>query len=107
MSKRKPFRDIRSTSKLAEAAVALLMGLPNVTWEDKEYSLFLMMVQMSKGLDNPSYTKVMTLCGAWLKLLKRLISRLPEGELRDKWSAEFVKLSEGFEGILEDETNPI
>lgn len=105
MSDRKPFRQIRETTKLAQAAVNLLMGLPNVKWDDREYSLFYMMTTIQGGLQNPSYRRVLTLCGAWLRFLKKLIDRLANDELRSKWQDQFTKLSAGYEELLVERQN--
>lgn len=96
-----PFRDMRVALKLARTEVGVLLGLPNVEWPQSEYATFLAIVDVSKRMDNPTRTQMLTQLGVWLRFYRRLIESLPESSLRANCQTQFDTLSAPYQGLLD------
>lgn len=100
-----PFRDMRQALTAAHAEVQLLLGVPDIEWPQADYALFLSMSNMTLAAhkQNPTRKQVLAMLGAWLRFYKRLVEALPaDNELRGKVQAEFNKVSEPYQGLLND-----
>lgn len=100
MSNKHPFRHMRLTMQLAQAQVALLLGVQGISWEKAEYAMFYVLQNMVKQYDNPTYKQYIVGLAAWLRFYKRLVAKLP-AEARDKVQIEFDKLTADYQDLLE------
>lgn len=100
MSNPIPFRNLRQTLMVINAECAMLLAVEGLEWSKMDYSMFLVMTEMWKKRDNPTYNQMLVFVGAWLRFLKRLIAQLPEGDLKANSEVEFSKVSTGFEELV-------
>ena len=100
-SNRHPFRQMRETIRLCQAQCALLLGSNVFEWPRQEYAMLYIMNSMVRQFDNPGYKQYVGALGAYLRFEKRLVDMLPEGELKTTTSAEWAKVSKGYEDLLE------
>lgn len=102
MSNGTPFRDMRRALTTTQAEIQLLLAAEEIPWSQEEYALFFALVEMTRNLDNPTRTQILTILGVWLRFYRRLIERLPDGDaLHVAALAEFAKLSAPFQHLLE------
>lgn len=95
-------RDMRQTILECRAAIALLLGVKEMYWEDKEYALYSIMSQMwvQSRKDNPTHSQVKVFTGAWLRFLARLIEAMPVGIMRKDLDFQFKNISYGYTELL-------
>jgi len=86
----------------ARAMVAMILGIKELQWADREYALFQVMNDMwvQSRKQNPTRNQVMVFTGAWLRYLERLIVQMPDEHQKAKLLVEFNKLSRGYEKLL-------
>jgi len=84
------------------AAIALLLGVEGMQWANNDYALFEVMSNMwiQSRKHNPTTQQVKIFTGAWLRFLARLVSELPEGDMKRDMQASFEKLARGYESML-------
>jgi hypothetical protein len=99
----------RMREKIFEArtAVALLLGIKEITWPDNDYALFTVMNEMwlASRKSNPTIDQVKVFTGAWMRFLNRLINELPESNLKSTSVTEFEKMARGYEEFLGAKTD--
>lgn len=88
--------------QLVQAQTALLLSVDGLGFTDKDYALFVIMGSMVHKMDNPTRKQYTGALGATLRAYRGMVDRLQEGsDLRRQCEAEWVKLSSGFESLLE------
>lgn len=98
------FTHRRMREKIFEtrAAIALILGIKELQWADREYALLQVMsdmwIQSRKG--NPTINQVKVFTGAWLRFLKRLIEQMPEGDMKRDMQSSFEHMARGYESLL-------
>lgn len=102
-----PFRELRATLKLAQTQTALLLAVPGMAWTQNDYILMFAMDEMWRGEVNPTYKRMVGIVGAYLRFYKRMIEKLPEGDMRTNMQTEFEKLAVGMEDLIEEKINGI
>lgn len=96
-----PFRQMKPTLKLVQVQTQLLLALPGVEWPQHEYSLFFVMADISKRMENPTRFQMVTQIAVWLRFYNRLIDILPQDNpLRVTARTEFNKVSEPYKELL-------
>lgn len=98
------FTHRRMREKIFEtrAMVAMILGIKEIQWPDKEFALFSVMNDMwvQSRKQNPTRNQVMVFTGAWLRFLERLISELPDSQYKTQLQFEFDKIARGYEKLL-------
>lgn len=86
----------------ARAAIALLLGIKEIQWADREYALLQVMSDMwiASRKSNPTTEQVKVFTGAWLRFLARLVDQVPEGSFKVDMQISFDKLARGYETFL-------
>lgn len=105
MTNNTPFRDMRQSLSAAQVEVQLLLAVPGLEWPQTDYAFFMVMADMTQKAQkqNPTRKQMLAMLGAWLRFYKRLVEALPpDSELRGKVQAEFNKVSEPYQGLLND-----
>ena len=99
------FRAMKRAMLLVQAQTALLLSVEGLGFTKKDYALFFVMGEMVHKMDNPTRKQYSAALGATLRVYRGMVDRLQEGsDLRRQCEAEWVKLSRGFESLLEVKT---
>jgi hypothetical protein len=98
------FTHKRMREKIFEtrAAIALLLGIKEIQWADREFALLQVMSDMwiASRKTNPTRDQVKVFTGAWLRFLDRLINELPATPFKAEMLVSFNKMARGYETFL-------